>query len=322
MIPGAEKKQQSALTHKELEGEVMNGRNASSNAEHSPLKAIALISIALSILSLLVFLSVFALSAHPGNATTPFIAFSAFFSALLIVFLVALLSRSKIVNTLAWQTKNRESLLRLIFTIGFGVLFTGAINVATISFAQSQFNLANHSTFPALELESDSTENPNEYRLSSPIGSASHVSLSANYRCYFRYNNTPCMLEVTHPMTISSGTGSIDFEMREILFRPDCKLIDLEEANAIAIKCIGSRIPNAEFINVERCFEVDFFDFQNQSATYHFSEDGNRIKLAQTTSHYIYENNCGTLVTETWEYEDALKQGLDSLLARFVPSNG
>lgn len=158
----------------------MTSRNAGSNTERSPLKTIASISIALSVLSLLAFLSVFALSAYPGNATTPFIALSVFFSVLLVVFLVALLSRSKTVITLAWQTKNRESLLGLVFTIGFGVLFTGAVNVATISFAQSQFNLANHSTVPALELEFDSPENPSEYRLSSPIGSASHVSFSVN----------------------------------------------------------------------------------------------------------------------------------------------
>lgn len=299
----------------------MASRNTTSNTESSPLKAIALVSITLSILSSLTFLAAFALLAQLGNATIYFAALSTLLSAILIVFLIASFSRSRVVNTLAQQAKSRESLLKLVFTVGFGMLFTGAINIATISFAQSQFNLANHSTFPALELKVNSTENPSEYRLSSPIGSASHVSFSANYRCYFRYNNTPCMLEVLHPMSISNGTGSIDFETREIAFRPDCSLTNLKEANAIAIKCISSRIPNAEFINVERCFEVDFFDFQNQRATYHFSEDGDQIKLTQTTSHYIYENNCGTLATETWGYEDALKQGLDNLLARFAPSN-
>lgn len=129
------------------------------------------------------------------------------------------------------------------------------------------------------------------------------------------------MLEVLHSMSISSGTGPIDFETRKIAFRSDCEPISFEGANAIAIKCINSRIPNAEFVSVERCFEVDFFDFQNQRATYHFSEDGDRAKLAQTVSHYLYENNCGTLVTETWRYEDAVRHGLDGLLAHFTPSD-
>lgn len=297
----------------------MASRNTTSNTESSPLKAIALVFITLSILSLLTFLAVFALLAQPGNATIYFAALSAFLSAMLIVFLIALFSRSRVVKTLARQAKSRESLLKLVFTIGFGMLFTGAINIATISFAQPQFNLANHSTFPALELKVNSIENPNEYRLSSPTGSASHVSFSVNDRCFFRYNNTPCMLEILHPMSISNGTGSIDFETREITFRPDFSLTRLEEASIIATNCISSRIPSAEFVHVERCFEVNFFDFQNQRATYHFSEGGGQIKLTQTTPHYSYQNNCGISITGTLEYEDAIRQCLDDLLARFVP---
>lgn len=298
----------------------MAARNARTSAKSSPFKEVALVAAVLSALSLLVFLSVFAASKQPGDIFVPLIAFLASFLALLVVFLTALFSRSRVVNTLVWRVAQREGLLRLILTIGFGVLFTGAINVATITFAHSQLSLTNHSTFPALELEAAPINGQDEYRLSSPIGSASHVSLSVNYRCYFRYDNTPCMLEIKYPTSISSGTGSIDFETREIAFRPDCDLIDPEKAGAIAIDYIGSKIPSADFIHVERCFEVAFFDFQNQRATYHFSEQDDRIVLAQTTSHYVYDNNCGSSIFSAWEFEDTMKHCLDGLLTKFVPA--
>lgn len=296
-------------------------RDSGGTADHNTGKIIACALIVFAFFSLLAFLPVLILLAHPSNAVTPFVAFLLLLLALFIALLVMLLARSKVIDTFNWRAKHRESLIKLASTIGFGILFTGALNVAAISFTQAQFNLANHSTFPALELKAKTAEDSTEYLLSSSIGSASHISVSIKDRCYFRYNNTPCMLEILQPTSITEGTGSIDLQTRQVTFRSDRGLTEIDDAKDILTETIRARIPNAEFIQVGRCFEVEFFDFQNQRATYHFSEQDDAIRLSQTTPHYVYENNCGTLAIDPWAYEEAALTCLDDLLERFVPAN-
>lgn len=234
--------------------------------------------------------------------------------------LFILFSHSEVIEKGAVLAEKRASLLKIVLTLSLGVLFTGTINIAAASIAQAQYDLANHSTLPSLTLTVNQADETPEYNLSSPVGSAAYISLGITDRIFFRYEDTPCELEVNQRTALSNGTGSIDASFRSASFRPTDHFTETENAQRAAIRCIQTRLPEVESISLDRCYKVTYFDYQNRQATCHFSisADG-QPRLTQTTSHHYLDNNAGSITHAGVSYEKAVTASLDHLLSRFLP---
>ena len=243
-----------------------------------------------------------------------------FFSSLIAIMLLVLLSRSKTINKVAALAEKRASLLKLVATLSLGILFTGTVNIAAASIAQAQFDLANHSTFPSLTLSADRIDGTPEYDLSSSVESAAYISLRIADRIFFRHEDTPCELTVDQPTALSGGTGSIDASTRNASFKPINHFTETENARETATKFIRSRLPDAEYISLDRCYEVTYFDYQNRAVTCHFSSSADgQLRPTETESHLHPANNIRSATYAEVPYEQALTSGLNQLLEHFSP---
>lgn len=217
------------------------------------------------------------------------------------------------------QVEERAPLLGIVATALFGAVVTSAISFGSLATAQSQLEFENHSAYPVFSLVDKRGGEQHDFTLSSFVGSASNVSLTVIDRCYFRYENTPCLLDIYQTTELTDGAGSIDFQNRSVSFSPECRYTEKDEASTLATEYILSVLPEAETISVERWYEVSFFDYQGENATHHFSCRDGALRLTSTTQHWHPENNAGSTVFDSLPYETALEFALDYLLERFEP---
>ena len=293
-------------------------RNSRKSANRKSLIILAIV-IAIS-LALIALLTLFLFAFPNANPSLFWITIGLMLLMLMTVAFVVLSSSNTIIR-FSQRVKQRDDLVKLVVSVFFGVMITGSINVAALSFSQAQYELADRAATLHFTLAISESGVPGQYELSSPVGSASDVSLEVEDSCYFRYDGIPCELNVVQPTRVLSNENSLDIHNRSLLFEVETRFMDYETAERIITEKIYAELPAAEYVSVGRRYKISFFDPQNQMTTYYFSDRDSRIQLASTSAHSSYRNNITTLAFDAFSYDRAVDWAIDSLMAGFTYSD-
>lgn len=235
--------------------------------------------------------------------------------AILIALLVFVLTvHSEILDTVLSRIEKYESLCKLTILSLFGVLITSSINLASVSYLETQTKIAERESPIYMEVDFVADRADNVYTISSDIGEAHNVFFRLYDHYQFQIDSVPYEMDICYLSTPISETPYLNRNNHELAYTVENDILDYQTALDVATKAIHEVAPTAYPIQHNRYIEISFFDYRSDQKSYIYEQRKEGIRLCASTPRTYSQHNVGQDLYPENSYEKTVQQATEYLL--------
>lgn len=232
------------------------------------------------------------------------------------LFAFLLLSQGEVASALEKIASSRAQVCSVFLFAIFGSVISVFITVQANQISSEQTDIANRETPPYLTIAAQSNNEGRDYTITSKKGLALYSSLVVTESYYFAVNGKGHEVNFSFEGQVLNGNTNLDPENQTATFRVYSYGFNPDHVKNLVYNTVLKETGIAPILSHEKEISFHFFDYQNKSTTFLYSEGDDGITLSTTDSPFDSspKRNTTFLIFPNESIDDLVESGVQHVL--------